>query len=596
MRSSRRLHALALATLVVVTLAIGWLQYRWIDEASDAEEARERARLREQVSLIVDALDTEITRAALVFMMAPVRNGAMGDALDETWALWNRDAPWPRIVSGVRLAQQDDDGTWRTRAWGDAGPFDPATIPRTEVEQLPLRPGDSRGAAFHSAARTVTSVFDGMPSVLSPRPSFEVRLRTLRIDWVLIRFNLSYLRESVLPQLLEQYATDNDRSEFRFELGLRGATASETVLVAEQFRVRPDCLLSGMPAQPALSLERLPDEEQGARSTTRAPSGHGMVGFAASAPVSLDAAGRCSAPPPTTEAGVTQISVRRAHGGSSDAFAGFRRRNLLLSGVMLGVLMSALVALGVSTARGQRLAQYQMVVAAGISHELRTPLASLNVAVDHLKNGHVTNPEQAHKYGELIEAQSRRLGHVVDQALALTRSSHASGTSRQTVSIADVVRSTADGFASVLKEAAIAIECEVASDVPLVVADPDLTRSCVTNLVENAIKYASSGGLIRVTVARSVARQGVEVCVEDRGPGIDADEVAAVFEPFYRGSSGRRSRQHGSGLGLAIVKGAVEAHGGSISLEQTVPHGSRFRLFFPAATTRSDGIAADSAG
>lgn len=71
--------------------------------------------------------------------------------------------------------------------------------------------------------------------------------------------------------------------------------------------------------------------------------------------------------------------------------------------------------------------------------------------------------------------------------------------------------------------------------------------------------------------------------VEDHGAGIPDEEFEAVFEPFYRGSSARRSRQPGSGLGLAIVKSAAEAYGGCIKLERAVPQGCRFRLFFPVA-------------
>ena len=79
LRSFRwKLHALSLATLVVVALALGVLQYRWIDEVSQAQETRERSRLREEVRLIADALDTEITRAALVFTV-PVCRDSWGD-------------------------------------------------------------------------------------------------------------------------------------------------------------------------------------------------------------------------------------------------------------------------------------------------------------------------------------------------------------------------------------------------------------------------------------------------------------------------------------------------------------------------------------
>jgi hypothetical protein len=74
---------------------LGVLQYRWIDEVSRAQESKATSRLREEVRLIVDALDTEITRAVLVFTTP---DGKMDDALERAWATWKQGAPWPRVV------------------------------------------------------------------------------------------------------------------------------------------------------------------------------------------------------------------------------------------------------------------------------------------------------------------------------------------------------------------------------------------------------------------------------------------------------------------------------------------------------------------
>jgi signal transduction histidine kinase len=210
----------------------------------------------------------------------------------------------------------------------------------------------------------------------------------------------------------------------------------------------------------------------------------------------------------------------------------------------------------------------------------------LTVATDHLKNGHVENVGQARRYGDIIEAQSRRLSQVVDQALALTTLGKSNGVPcTGAVSLPAMITATMDSLAPRLKEAVIEIEWHVAPDVPMIKADPDLVLQCLTNLVENSIKYAGSAGWIQVSArgARHRGQLGVEVTVEDRGPGIKLEETTAVFEPFYRGSSARQSRQPGSGLGLAIVKSAVEAQGGWIRLERAVPQGCKFRLFFPAA-------------
>jgi signal transduction histidine kinase len=221
----------------------------------------------------------------------------------------------------------------------------------------------------------------------------------------------------------------------------------------------------------------------------------------------------------------------------------------------------------------------------------------LGVAADHLKNGHLGNVEQARRYGEIIEAQSRRLRHVVDQALALTSLSQSNGVPcSRAVSVAEMINASIDGLAPRIREAAIEIEWHTSPDVPMITADPDLVLRCLTNLVENSIKYAGSGGWIQVSARGGChgGRSVVEVIVEDRGPGIQDEETTAVFEPFYRGSSARQSRQPGSGLGLAIVKSAVEAHGGWIQLDRAVPEGCRFRLFFPAADHDNSVASAES--
>src|ERR1700716_432753 len=111
-------RALSLATLAIVVLALGWLQYRWIDEVSQAQEAQAKSRLREAVRLISDALDTEITRAALVFTLPPAPVSETYNALEQRWAAWNHDAPWPQIVFGVSIVEATDAG-WRTRSLGD---------------------------------------------------------------------------------------------------------------------------------------------------------------------------------------------------------------------------------------------------------------------------------------------------------------------------------------------------------------------------------------------------------------------------------------------------------------------------------------------
>jgi two-component system OmpR family sensor kinase len=153
----------------------------------------------------------------------------------------------------------------------------------------------------------------------------------------------------------------------------------------------------------------------------------------------------------------------------------------------------------------------------------------------------------------------------------------------QPVSVPEIVNVAVDGLAPRIAEAGMQVEREISPDLPLILADPDLAVRCLGNLIENSLKYAASGRCIRLSAhAGQDGHPGVELTVEDLGPGIPDEDVNVIFEPFYRGASARRLRQPGSGLGLAIVRSGVEAQGGTVRLERAVPHGCRFRIFFPS--------------
>jgi signal transduction histidine kinase len=112
-----------------------------------------------------------------------------------------------------------------------------------------------------------------------------------------------------------------------------------------------------------------------------------------------------------------------------------------------------------------------------------------------------------------------------------------------------------------------------------VLADESLIRQALVNLIENAAKYSTHEGTIRLK-ARFQGREGL-ITVEDEGPGIAAEDLPYVFERFYRAEEHSR-RVKGSGLGLTIVKGFVELSGGKVRVESS-PAGTRFSISLPLA-------------
>jgi signal transduction histidine kinase len=122
------------------------------------------------------------------------------------------------------------------------------------------------------------------------------------------------------------------------------------------------------------------------------------------------------------------------------------------------------------------------------------------------------------------------------------------------------------------------LDCTISfpAEFPRVYADPDKVEQVLTNLVENAVKYASPKGMRVQGVAGDDST--VAVAVRDTGEGIPADDLPQVFTKFFRRDHGRPT---GTGLGLWISRGLVEAHGGALTADSTVGQGSTFTFTLP---------------
>jgi signal transduction histidine kinase len=121
----------------------------------------------------------------------------------------------------------------------------------------------------------------------------------------------------------------------------------------------------------------------------------------------------------------------------------------------------------------------------------------------------------------------------------------------------------------------ISLHLEPAADDAVVFADAEAIHQILTNLLENAIKYTPHGGKVTVRT-RPLADDRIEISVTDTGMGIPAEDLARLFERFYRVDKARSKALGGTGLGLAIVKHLTHAHGGDVRVESKVDQGSTF--------------------
>jgi two-component system, OmpR family, phosphate regulon sensor histidine kinase PhoR len=218
---------------------------------------------------------------------------------------------------------------------------------------------------------------------------------------------------------------------------------------------------------------------------------------------------------------------------------------------------------------------------ANVSHELRTPLSLIKGYVETLLDGAKENPEVADKFLKTIERNTRRLDLLIQDLLTI--SALESGRLKLELQPVNLRTLTEKVFADLGTKAEsrnIRLACEIANQT----AHGDIHRldQVLANLVDNAIKYGRTGGVVMVT-AKTLSPEQIEVCVQDDGPGIPAEALERVFERFYRVDKARSRDQGGTGLGLAIVKHIVQSHGGKVWARSEPGKGAGFYFTLPVA-------------
>jgi two-component system sensor histidine kinase BaeS len=195
---------------------------------------------------------------------------------------------------------------------------------------------------------------------------------------------------------------------------------------------------------------------------------------------------------------------------------------------------------------------------ADVSHELRNPLAIVQGNLEALVDG-VYPADEAH-LGPILD-ETRVLARLIEDLRTLSLAE--AGTlalHREPTDLRVLIADVAESFQVRATGVGATLAAEVPAGLPILEIDPLRIREVVSNLVDNALRYAPSGG--RVTVSTRVTEQAIEIAVADDGPGIPATLLPTIFERFAKSAESR-----GSGLGLAIAKAIVEAHGGTIAAE-----------------------------
>jgi len=212
------------------------------------------------------------------------------------------------------------------------------------------------------------------------------------------------------------------------------------------------------------------------------------------------------------------------------------------------------------------------------SHELRNPLAVIRTNLEVTLSDPGASAEDLRHTAEVVERSTERMARLVDDLLVYARKGTLS-MEREPVDVGRLIADAAAEFAAPAEAAGQFVEQEAPAGL-WVLGDRLALRQALANLLANAVRIAPSGTAIRVRAGRE--GPWVWMAVEDRGPGIAADDHDRVFQRFWRGDPAASRSEGRSGLGLTIVRQIAEAHGGEVKLASEPGAGAAFALWLPA--------------
>jgi signal transduction histidine kinase len=224
-------------------------------------------------------------------------------------------------------------------------------------------------------------------------------------------------------------------------------------------------------------------------------------------------------------------------------------------------------------------ARYAFVAHA--THELRTPLTNIRLYVESLVDEPDASPAERGQRLNVINQEVRRLENLVGDMLSVAEiESGAMRADRDDVPMAAIFETLHKDYQQQAADKSITLHFDLPPKLPTLQGDRAKLVQALHNLVGNAIKYTPEGGEVRVKA--EWAKGQLVVDVADSGIGIGEEDLANLFQKFYRARDERVSKITGSGLGLALSREIVRLHGGEITVQSQLNKGSTFTVNLPA--------------
>jgi two-component system phosphate regulon sensor histidine kinase PhoR len=231
----------------------------------------------------------------------------------------------------------------------------------------------------------------------------------------------------------------------------------------------------------------------------------------------------------------------------------------------------------------RRLERARRDFVANVSHEFRTPLTAIRGFAETLLEGALEDNANRGRFIGIIHDHAMRLARLTDDLLRLAQIEAGQLLLEfQPITVSAIVEPCIETTRVKTRQKELLLEVQLADGLPSVLGDVRSLQGVIQELLDNAIRYSSTGGLI--TIKTSLKESEVVISVSDTGIGIPKADQERIFERFYRTDPARSRESGGTGLGLSIAKHLIEAHGGRIKVESEVGKGSTFYICLPALT------------
>jgi signal transduction histidine kinase len=249
---------------------------------------------------------------------------------------------------------------------------------------------------------------------------------------------------------------------------------------------------------------------------------------------------------------------------------------LALMAVAAAASMVALMQTVRAVRASARLASMKSDFVSAVTHELKTPLALIRLVGDTLAQGRYSSGDDVQAYAHLLSRETARLGRSIDNLLTYAKYTEADirpARSLPGIDVADPVEDALERFRPTLNELGFHVSANVPRELPRVMAEGRGVTQVIEIMIDNAIKYSDATRVL--TIDGRAEGKRVVLTIADRGAGIHEEDLAHVFDRFFRG---RNAKEGGSGLGLAIARRILRHYGGDITVKSTEGVGTEFGL------------------